>query len=219
MFKEYFKNISNDSFDEFSTTSVQALKKIVNNKSVILEMLDHVLEDEVLIEKSECYDFLDKIVIFSDEEKGVYARVSLFNNKYSNRIHYHRWNYSAYILSGGYKQMIYGIANGNEDITNLYPYTPKLIEQLSKGNYYSLHHSMIHSVIAIPDSVSICIRGCAYKDKFQAIDPATGNSWWQFGSKMEAKEERIMKSLYGDALRKRIEHIKKIIKLEGEYYV
>lgn len=217
MYEKYFENISNDSFNDFSTTSVQALKKIVEDKNIILEMLDNVLENDVLIEKSECYDFLDKIVIFSDEEKGVYARVSLFNNKYSNRIHYHRWNYSAFILSGGYKQMIYGIAKGNEDITKLYPYTPTLIEQLNKGNYYSLHHSMIHSVIAIPNSVSICIRGRAYKDKFQAIDPVTGNSWWQFGAKMEAKEERIMKSLYGDALKERIDNIKKIIR--GECYV
>lgn len=209
-FNEYFKNVSNKSFEAFSETSQIAIKKILSDKSLIIDMLKNVSNDERLIEKSECYDFLDKIICYENEQKDVQMRISLFNDKYANRIHYHRWDYTACILSGEYTQYFYGL-HENNDITKLYPYEPIYIEKHTTDNVYSLSHKIVHSVEAKPNTISICIRGKAFEDKFQAIDPRTNTSWWQYGSKLEASEERIMKSVSTEYLKKRVNHIISIL--------
>lgn len=209
-FNEYFKAISNESFMAFSETSHIALEKITKDKELIISMLNNVLTDETLIMKSECYDFLDKIVCYTNEESDIHVRISLFNEKYANRIHYHRWDYTASVLVGCYEQYFYGVHNGN-DITELYPYEPIYIGRYLPNEVYSLDHTMVHSVIARPDTISICIRGRAYGERFQTIDKNTNTSWWQYGSKTEAKEERIMKSVSFSYLKERIEYIKKIL--------
>lgn len=208
-YSEIFSTISNESFEIFSKTSQEIIEKIATDKKLIINMLNNVLEDERLIRKSECYDFLDKIICYEDEEKQM--RISLFNDKYANRIHYHRWDYTAYILSGNYTQYFYGVHEKN-DIKDLYPYEPIFVEKCLEGNMYSLSHKMVHSVEAKPDTISICIRGKAFEDRFQAIEPKTNTSWWQYGSKMEANEERIMKSVSCEYLKKKIDHIIEILR-------
>jgi len=209
-YNEYFKDISNTSFSSFSETSYLAIEKIISDRILIIDMLNNVLNDELLISKSECYDFLDKIICYSDEESSVYMRVSLFNDKYANRIHYHRWDYTACVLAGSYTQFLYGLHNEN-DITELFPYEPTYIEKHLPNNIYSLSHTMVHSVKAKPNTVSICIRGKAFGDKFQAIDSKTNTSWWQYGSNIEASEERVMKSVSPVYLKGRIEHLISIL--------
>lgn len=211
-FKDYFKKISNKSFYEFHETCEKVIEEISRDRELICAMLDNIVNNEKLIQKSECYDFLDKFVCFSDDEMGIHARISLFNEKYANRIHYHRWNYSACVLKGGYKQLIYGDQRNNSDeITHLYPYEPVIVENILPGNIYSLEHSIIHSILAQPDTISLCIRGKAIKDRFQVLDPVANISWWQYGSELEGKEEQEMKSTTIDDLEKRIVKVKSIL--------
>lgn len=209
-YNQYFEKISNESFASFSETSYLAVEKIMSDRVLIIDMLNNVLDDEVLINKSECYDFLDKIICYSNDSLGAHMRISLFNNKYANRIHYHRWDYTACVLAGSYTQFFYGLNQGN-DITELFPYEPIYVEKHLPNNIYSLSHTIVHSVKAEPDTVSICIRGKAFGDKFQAIDSKTNTSWWQYGSNLEASEERAMKSVSPVYLKDRIEHLISIL--------
>lgn len=210
-YQELFNNVSNESFSKFSETAGQVIEKLMLDKATIIEMLENVLEDEELIKKSECYDFLDKIICFSDDDADIHMRISLFNDKYANRIHYHRWDYVACILSGAYTQYFYGLYNG-QDISSLYPYEPIYIQHHLPNEIYSLNHSIIHSVVAQPDTISICIRGKAFEDRFQTINPITNTTWWQYGAKLEASEERQMKSVSKAYLNERIAYIIKVLR-------
>lgn len=212
MYEEFFSGISNNSFEEFGITSRKVLVELSKNKKLICEMLRNIKNNEELIKKSESYDFLDKFIIYSNEAQQIYARISVFNNKYGNRIHYHRWDYSSYILKGGYTQYIYGnLKTGKELIREACSLQPILVEELHEGNIYSLNNSVIHSVNAIPGSVSICIRGKSCRDRFQVIDTRTNTEWWQYGQKLEAFEEHQIKQINLEDLKGKVNRTCKII--------
>ncbi len=203
MYNTLFKQISNASFIEFAESSQSVLNELVTQKDLLRMMLKDVLNNELLQLSAESYDFLDKFVIYYDEQ--VQVRISVFNQKYGNRIHYHRWNYSSYILKGGYTQYIYGmLPKGEEDINILNTETPLVIENLYPGVMYSLENSVIHSICAIPDSISISIRGVSVRDRFCVLDQRTLTKWWQYGHKLEAQEERLMKRMEYNDLQKKI---------------
>ncbi len=213
-FKGYFKNICNESFGTFQETSTEIMQNICKDRGLIIKFLNNIANDDNLIEKSECYDFLDKLVCFADDELGVYMRLSLFNSKYANRIHYHRWHYTANILVGSYTQYFYGIYNDN-DITELYPYEPLFVENCNENNIYTLNNKVIHSIKAKPDTISLCIRGKALLDKFQAIDVTSNSSWFQYGANLEASEERNMKAIDKKYLLSKIQYVQKILEKEN----
>lgn len=212
MYDEYFTNVSNHSFEEFADTARIALKQITSNPDVICNLLRNIASDPVLAEKTECYDFLDKMVVYSNDDLGIYTRVSFFYAGYGERIHYHRWNYASCILCGGYTQTLYGTVKepgGIDDIT-----TDDIIlrEELYAGNSYALESSTIHSVRVLPNTISICIRGEALRDSFQVKDISTGRIWRQYGSAAEALEERSIKRMPQFLLKEKIEEICKMIK-------
>lgn len=209
-FDTYFKSINVTNFEVFAETSQSVLFKLSKDIELVKAMLDNVVLDDQLIEKSECYDFLDKIICYFDRKSGISLRISIFNEKYANRIHYHRWDYSACILKGMYSQSFYGLYM-DRDITELYPYHPLVIETIKENCIYSVEHRMIHSIKAKPGTISMCIRGNAFYDSFQAIDPMTNSSWTQYGAKFEAVEERMMKAVTPLVLKQKIEYIKKNI--------
>lgn len=219
MFDEYFSNVSNESFLDFSETAQNAIRKIVENPELICQMLWHILEDPILMEKSECYDFLDKMVVYSNDETGVYARVSLFHEGYGERIHYHRWNYASYILNGGYTQKIFGNVCSGREMSSIEKEDVLLCEKLRRGNIYSLESSMIHSIQVKPQTVSFCIRGKALCNRFQVKDISNGTVWWQYGNSFETLEEKRMKQISSMVLQDKVEEIIKLIARNGNSYV
>ncbi len=47
--------------------------------------------------------------------------------------------------------------------------TPRMVRTEQPGDTYTLHHSMIHSVVAEPYTVSLIVRGPAATDRFAAL--------------------------------------------------
>lgn len=215
MYEEYFEGVSNSSFREFAESSQKALKRLAQDTCLLMGMLNNILNDDVLSDKSESYDFLDKLVIYSDEKDEIYARISVFNERYANRIHYHRWHYSSYILRGGYIQYVYGVMDDTyNDMASMCKSDMLYMEKVGKHGIYSLNNKMIHSINAIPDTISISIRGKALINRFQVMDPKTGSEWWQYGQKSEAFEEHQMKKIRKDTLRERIKRTCKLLEEE-----
>ena len=211
MFDNYFKNISNESFDKFSNTSQKAVMKIIKNPQLLCDMVKHIPLDPVLVDKTECYDFLDKLVVYTNDRLGIYARISLFRDGYGERIHYHRWNYTSYILSGGYSQNIFGSIVDKKDISKVDYKDIVLQEKLKAGNICSLESSLIHSIKAEPQTLTFCIRGMALRDRFQVKDVMNETVWWQYGSAYETIEEKAAKRMPQLVLNDKIEQIVKII--------
>lgn len=211
MFEEFFCNVNNENFSEFTKTSQDAIIRIVEKRELLVDMLKHILDDPVLLQKTESYDFLDKMVVYSDDDTGIFARISLFHKGYGERIHYHRWNYSSYIISGGYTQKVYGTVNSKKDVSATGYEDILFQETMIPGCVYSLDSSVIHSIHVLTETVSFCIRGKALRDRFQIKDTESETVWWQYGSSFEAEEERTIKQMPSFIVHDKIDRIKKII--------
>lgn len=211
MYDEYFLNVSNNSFLEFESSAKSALMRIVTNPALMCNLLRNIAVDPILARKTEYYDFLDKMVIYSNDDIGIYARISYFHEGYSERIHYHRWHYASYILCGGYTQSIYGTTKEHTEIATIDSDDIFMRENLCTGSIYAINNSVIHSIKVLPNTISICIRGKALCDAFQTKDISTGSVWWQYGSALEALEERSIKQMPKFLLDDKISEICKII--------
>jgi hypothetical protein len=59
-----------------------------------------------------------------------------------------------------------------------------LVRTEQPGSTYTLHYSMIHSVVAQPYTVSLIIRGPARKHRLLVMDKTTSKAWWQTAQEM-----------------------------------
>lgn len=72
---------------------------------------------------------------------------------------------------------------------------PRMIRRESSGDFYTLHHNMIHSVTAEPYTTSLIVRGPAVKDRFLVTDRVTGQAWWQYGAITESRDDADRKRM------------------------
>jgi predicted metal-dependent enzyme (double-stranded beta helix superfamily) len=192
--------------DGFAKES-KALIETLSEKNKLKQLLLAAKKDERLFSMSEHYDILDKIVLHSDEKCRI--RLHVFGDGYFDRPHNHRWSYSSKILSGSYQHTIYSL-----DKTINAPSTehlvPVLIRQEKAGDFYSLHHSQYHSVVANKDTVTLIYRGPAEADRFRVMDRVTNEAWWQYGANNESQEDKNKKKMTTERFDFLIEKLKKI---------
>jgi hypothetical protein len=191
---EKTKDLSKVSFEEFSKQSKSILQELATNKQLLEQLLLDLPRNEELFSYSEHYDILDKIVLFINSDLQIRLRLHVFADDYYDRPHNHRWSYSSYILSGGYLHTIFAPDSPCDEIgiSELYPI---MIRQEEKGNFYTLHHSQYHSVVASPGTVTLVLRGSSVKERFRVMDRATHASWWQYGAQQEENEEKQKKRM------------------------
>ena len=135
----------------------------------------------------EHYDILDKIVLH-DDPTGWRLRLHVFLDGYFDRPHNHRWTYTSRILTGSYTHTLYGTDHDFTDQIDVAALTPRLVRTEEPGDTYTLHHSMIHSVTAHGQAVTLIVRGPAVKDRFVVTDRLTGKAWWQYGANTESPQ-------------------------------
>lgn len=149
-----------------------------------------------LLSYCEEYDFLTKVALYHTPNGKLRLRLNLFLPGYANRIHHHRWDYMAKILRGGYIQSLYGKKQDfNLDHLQMAFVYPDEISTINKGDIYYLHRDYVHSISALPNTISLCLRGPAKGDKFWVMDPKLNTIWWQYGEKLETYEEKQVKSM------------------------
>jgi len=141
----------------------------------------------------------------SEHERGndVFDTGTAHRTKSAHRPHNHRWTYTSRILSGKYTHTLYSTDHeftGEVDVSAL---TPRLVRTEEPGDTYTLHHSMIHSVTAHGEAVTLIVRGPAVKDRFVVTDRITGKAWWQYGAATETTETAEAKRMSDNQLRTR----------------
>lgn len=184
-----------DNLDAVDAINHKALAVLAGSKQTLRDLLDGVRNSTTLLDLCEHYDILDKLVLYNDAEAGFRIRMHVFLPGYFDRPHNHRWTYSSRILHGSYKHTLYGHDDGLTDQVNLAQLKPLLIRTEQRGSTYTLHHTMIHSVVAEPYTVSLIIRGPARKHRFLVMDKTTDKAWWQYGAKDEPPEVAAQKRM------------------------
>ena len=204
-------HINWNSLEEVSAATETVLKDVSANKSLFKQMIQDIAHDPVLLERSEHYDILDKLVLYSDDARGFRLRLHVFLPGYFDRPHNHRWTYSSLILRGRYTHFIYGQDHGIDQDINIRELRPVMLREEMEGNFYSLHHSMIHSVVAEPYTLSLVIRGPAVKNRFLVMDKTTNQAWWQYGAIDELTVERDQKKISREYLSIRVAALNELL--------
>ncbi len=178
-----------------ATASDKLLTALDFDRVMLRELAKRVLDNPELLHLCEHYDILDKIVLH-DDPSGWRLRLHVFLPGYFDRPHNHRWTYSSRILRGSYTHTRYGTGDqlGTDDI-DVAALQPRMVRTESTGGFYTLHHTMIHSVTAQPYTTSLIVRGPAVKDRFLVTDRMTGQAWWQHGAATESPDEAARKRM------------------------
>jgi hypothetical protein len=187
------KRLDWSNLQEMSEVTGAVLRRLAADPDVLQSLLGALVQNEKLLSMCEHYDLLDKLVLFYDERSDYRLRLHVFLPGYFDRPHNHRWSYSSIVLRGSYKHFIYGQS-----------LLPVMIHQSRAGDVYTLHHSMIHSVIAEPYTVTLILRGPAQKERFVVMDRFEKKAWWQYGMSRESSQERsdkVMTRAYFEEVR------------------
>lgn len=197
------------SIEDLRKISQQTIRCLLDDKDFLKKMILELPKNERLFAFSEHYDILDKLVLFVSEDQEIRLRLHIFADDYYDRPHNHRWSYSSYILSGGYQHTLFQpmINEGKISIEDL---IPCMVRNEKKGDFYTLHHSQYHSVIAEPNTISLVFRGPSEKDKFIVMDRETKKSWWQYRATLESEEEKEKKKMTLSQFQCALEKLKKI---------
>ena len=178
-----------------AAASDKLLTALDSDRTTLRKLAERALDNPELLHLCEHYDILDKIVLH-DDPSGWRLRLHVFLPGYFDRPHNHRWTYSSRILHGSYTHTLYGtddqFGTGDIDVAAL---RPRTVRTESTGDFYTLHHTMVHSVTAQPYTTSLIVRGPAVKDRFLVTDRTTGQAWWQHGATTESPEEAASKRM------------------------
>lgn len=186
-----------------TAASTKVLDQLAANRPLLGELTAAVIDDPHLAGLCEHYDILDKIVLH-DDQTGWRLRLHVFLDGYFDRPHNHRWTYTSRILTGSYTHVLYGSDQEFTDEADVAALSPRLVRVEEPGDTYTLHHSMIHSVTAHGETVTLIVRGPAVKDRFVVTDRTTGKAWWQHGTATETPEAAAAKRMTHNQLRHRI---------------
>lgn len=182
------------------------LTRLDTERDLLRGLVDGALADPNLLRLCEHYDILDKIVIH-DDPTGWRLRLHVFLPGYFDRPHNHRWSYVSRILHGSYTHTLYGTEDLLGDTIDPATLVPRMVRTEQPGDTYTLHHTMIHSVVAQPYTTSLIVRGPAVKDRFVVTDRHTGQAWWQYGAASEDPTEAARKRMSSDQAAACVHHL------------
>ncbi len=186
-----------------TAASMEVLDRLATDRGLLGKLTAATLDDPRLTALCEHYDILDKLVLH-DDPQGWRLRLHVFLDSYFDRPHNHRWTYTSHILTGSYSHVLYGTDENLTDTVDVAALAPRLARIEEPGDAYTLHHSMIHSVTALGEAVTLIVRGPAVKDRFVVTDRTTGKAWVQYGAATESPEAAAAKRMNDTQLRDRI---------------
>lgn len=174
--------------------SSQLLADLTGDPYLLGRLAARVPHDTQLVELCERYDVLDKLVLH-DDPAGFRIRLHVFAPGYFDRPHSHRWPYTARILAGSYRHVLYQPPTSLDETVAVHALRPRQVRVEHPGATYTLHPDEIHAVTARPGTVSLIVRGPAVADRFLVTDRTTGSAWWQYGAAEETPAERDAKRM------------------------
>jgi hypothetical protein len=183
-----------------ASASEGLLRTLATQRAMLDDLLRSFTQDSSLLSMCEHYDLLDKLVLYRGKRADFRLRLHLFLPGYFDRPHNHRWTYSSYILHGSYLHFLYGQDDGLTEEVEVSGLRPIMIHRQREGSSYTLHHSMVHSVLAEPFTASLILRGPSQKDRFLVMDRHKNTAWWQYGMTAEQPEEREKKVMRPERL-------------------
>ena len=185
--------------EEFARRSRDILSQLERDRQKLGELVLAVPKDDTLFSLCAHYQAVDKLVLASSEDQKWQLRLHIYSDRLhrSNEsaqidignAHNHRWNFSSWILSGGYHHTLYRMDSDTKG------FIPMAIRYEGVNYFYTLHHSQFHSILEEPNTVTLILRGPIEKKSFQVIQEGTGEAKWQDAPSLDSSEEKTQKMM------------------------
>ncbi|WP_327147025.1 hypothetical protein [Nocardia sp. NBC_01327] len=171
------------------------------DNALVLNLLERLPSQAALTSMCEGYDFMRKLVLWTDPDTDVRLRLHLYSGRHTERPHNHRWPFSSRIVRGRYQHNLYGSDAEFDERTDPASLKPLLAQRQRPGDTFALDHASVHNVCADPGTVSMILRGPAAKTRFLIHDTAAGAAPFHvYGAAQETADIRASKQLDPAAL-------------------
>ncbi|MET9628330.1 hypothetical protein ABZX92_12780 [Lentzea sp. NPDC006480] len=174
----------------------QVAHRIGDDRALLRALVDRVPGVEALRQKCEIHTLDDKIVIWDAPDKGLRIRLRLANVKQYERVHNHRFSFTAYLLHGKYYHTMYATDQPLDETADVTRFWPRFVREERAGDVLTLHHNQLHTTLTDPDTISLMIQSPAQKRRAFMIRKSDGHVWWRLGAadEDEARKQEIRMS-------------------------
>lgn len=176
--------------EEAAELTREIAHRIGDDRQLLGALVDRAMVVPELREKCEIHTLDDKIVIWDEQDKGLRIRLRLANVKQYERVHNHRFSFTAYLLNGTYYHTLYATDQPLDETADVTRFWPRWVREERTGDILTLHHEQLHTTLTDPDTVSLMIQSPAQKRRAFMIRRSDGEVWWRVGAADEDETRR-----------------------------
>ena len=173
-----------------AATTRDIARRLGDDRELLRALVDRVPSVPELRAKCECHALDDKIVIWDDQAKGLRIRLRLANVKQYERVHNHRYSFTAYLLYGTYYHTLYATDQKLDETADVSRFWPHFVREERTGDIITVHHEQLHTTLTDPETVSLMIQSPAQKERAFMIRKSDGHVWWRLGAAQEDEARR-----------------------------
>jgi hypothetical protein len=171
-------------------TTRAVARTLGDDRELLRALIDRVPNTPELREKCELHALDDKIVIWDDQEKGLRIRLRLANSNQYERVHNHRYSFTAYLLYGTYYHTLYSTDQPLDETADVTRFWPTMVREERTGDMITLHHEQLHTTLTSPETISLMIQSPAQKRRAFMIRKSDGEVWYRLGAADEDQQRR-----------------------------
>ena len=189
-----------DDLDAAAEVTEGIARRIGDDRALLRTLVQRAVHTAELREKFECHALDDKIVLWDDQAKGLRIRLRLANTDQYERVHNHRYSFTAYILRGAYQHTLYATDQPLDETADVTRFWAHLVREEGEGQVITLDHEQLHTTITEPETISLMIQSPARKQRSFMIRREDGHVWWRYGQADETAERRTEVRMSDDRL-------------------
>ena len=173
-----------------AATAREIAHLIGDDRRLLRQLVGRAFVVPELRAKCEIHSLDDKIVIWDEPERGLRIRLRLANAKQYERVHNHRFSFTAYLLHGTYFHTLYATDQPLDETADVERFWPRSVREERTGDIITLSHEQLHTTLTEPDTVSLMIQSPAQKRRAFMIRRSDGSVWYRLGEADESFERR-----------------------------
>jgi hypothetical protein len=179
-----------DDLEAAAEITQEIARQLGSDKALLRALVDRTARDEALRAKCECHALDDKIVLWDEPDRGLKIRLRLANTDQYERVHNHRYAFTAYLLTGVYHQTLYATDQPLDENADVERFWPCVVREERPGDFVTLHHEQLHTTITEPDTISLMIQSPARQQRSFMIRRSDGHVWYRLGAQEENAARR-----------------------------
>ena len=174
-----------------SLEACQALSQQLTESKFLQELLMTLPINSKLLEQCEQLQGIKKLVLIDDTANDIKLRIHLFEDYAFDVAHNHKWSFFSTVLKGGYTQFLHGEVGNNATTEDIQKMPVSTATRYEEGDSYFLRHNMVHSLRALPKTVTLVIRGPILRQQSLWHDFKSKKQWYHQGDETDSLKRKL----------------------------